>query len=74
MCLCAEGIWCDVGSCRRVSGVMCTFRWLSEQNLFGKNRFSVLKYSEKSIFRSYSEKSIFIIQGRLHTILCSVSP
>ena len=25
VCLCAEG------SCRRVSGVMCTFRWLSEQ-------------------------------------------
>ena len=37
----AEGIWCyglAVGgylvlwfSCRRVFGVMCTFRWLSEQ-------------------------------------------
>ena len=21
----------DVGSCRRVSGVVCTFRWLNEQ-------------------------------------------
>ena len=27
----AESIWCDGGSCRRVSGVMCTFRWLREQ-------------------------------------------
>ena len=43
----------DVGSCRRVSGVVCTFRWLNEQknlnnlgirlancqNLFGKIDF-----------------------------------
>ena len=28
-CVPHEGIWCDGGSCRRVSGVMSTFRWLS---------------------------------------------
>ena len=67
----------DVGSCRRVSGVVCTFRWLNEQknlnnlgirlancqNLFGKIDF-LFKSIRKNRFSDPEkpEKSISVLK------------